>query len=167
MKQAAIIIATVLILGSLFPVIGEEAEDLNRTKQALEIRHAELDIMEREAKLDFQRKKFEMELARQHKQIARQNRPPVPRKGRCAPGGACPPKGSGGKGRCGGKDGACKAMFLLGWAITNILLAVWVFQDIRRRKAGSGIWIVITLVCGLLGALVYAIVRIGDKPEEG
>jgi len=40
MKQAALVIATLLILGSLSPVIGEEAEDLDRAKQPLELRHA-------------------------------------------------------------------------------------------------------------------------------
>ena len=45
-----------------------------------------------------------------------------------------------------------------------LLLAVWVFQDIRKRNAGSGLWIVVTLLTGLLGAVLYALVRIGDKP---
>ena len=48
--------------------------------------------------------------------------------------------------------------------IVHILLAIWVYGDIRRRNTGSGIWIIITLLTGLLGALVYAIVRLGDKP---
>ena len=47
--------------------------------------------------------------------------------------------------------------------IVNILTAVWVYQDIRKRNAGSGIWIVIALLTGLLGTLVYAIVRLGEK----
>jgi hypothetical protein len=46
--------------------------------------------------------------------------------------------------------------------VVNILSAVWVFQDIRIRGTGSGIWIVIALIAGLLGALVYAVVRLGD-----
>jgi hypothetical protein len=32
---------------------------------------------------------------------------------------------------------------------------------------GSGIWIVIVLLAGLLGALVYAVVRIGDGRQKG
>jgi hypothetical protein len=53
-------------------------------------------------------------------------------------------------------------LFLLGCAIVHILTAVWVFQDIRARGAGSGLWIVIALLAGLLGVLVYAVVRLGD-----
>ena len=47
--------------------------------------------------------------------------------------------------------------------VVHILLAVWVYQDIRRRNSGSGIWIVITLLTGLFGAAVYALVRMGEK----
>ena len=46
--------------------------------------------------------------------------------------------------------------------VVHILVAIWVFQDIRTRGTGSGIWIVIALIAGLLGALVYAVVRLGD-----
>ena len=49
--------------------------------------------------------------------------------------------------------------------IVHVLVAVWVYQDIRRRNSGSGIWIVVALLTGLLGALVYAVVRIGDTPQ--
>ena len=56
-------------------------------------------------------------------------------------------------------------MMMAGCAVLHILLAVWVYQDIRRRNAGSGIWIVIVLIAGLLGALVYAVARLGDKKE--
>jgi hypothetical protein len=49
--------------------------------------------------------------------------------------------------------------------VVHILVAVWVFQDIRTRGTGSGIWIVIALIAGLLGALVYAVVRLGDAKK--
>jgi hypothetical protein len=49
--------------------------------------------------------------------------------------------------------------------IVHILLAVWIYQDIRKRNAGSGLWIVIALLTGLLGTLVYAVVRLGDNRQ--
>lgn len=58
------------------------------------------------------------------------------------------------------------APFLLFCAVIHVMMAVWVYGDIRRRGAGSGIWIAITLLTGLLGCLVYAIVRIGDMRQE-
>ncbi len=50
--------------------------------------------------------------------------------------------------------------------VVHILCAVWVFQDIRQRSAGSGIWIVIALLAGLLGTLVYAVVRLGESQKS-
>lgn len=47
--------------------------------------------------------------------------------------------------------------------IFNILLAVWIFTDIRKRGEGSGIFIALALLAGIPAAIIYAIVRIGDK----
>ena len=55
---------------------------------------------------------------------------------------------------------------LLLLAVVHILCAVWVYQDIRQRASGSGIWIVIALLTGLLGTLVYAVVRLGESPKS-
>lgn len=66
--------------------------------------------------------------------------------------------------RMGGHRPMCVLLMLC--AVVHILAAVWVFQDIRARGAGSGIWIVIVLLAGLLGALVYAVVRLGDVKKS-
>lgn len=47
--------------------------------------------------------------------------------------------------------------------VCNILLAMWVFTDIRKRGEGSGIFIVLALLIGIPAVVVYALVRIGDK----
>jgi len=65
--------------------------------------------------------------------------------------------------------GSRKPIYMLLMAIcaaVHILVAIWVFQDIRSRGAGSGIWIVIALLAGLLGALVYAVVRLGEMKQS-
>ena len=56
-------------------------------------------------------------------------------------------------------------LMLLGCAVVHVLVAVWVFQDIRVRGTGSGLWIVIALLAGLVGALVYAVVRLGEMKK--
>lgn len=63
-----------------------------------------------------------------------------------------------------GRRHGCGRMvpFLAMCIIVHILLAVWVYGDMRKRNAGSGIWIVIVLMTGLFGGLVYAVVRLGD-----
>jgi hypothetical protein len=54
-------------------------------------------------------------------------------------------------------------LILLGCILCNILLAVWIFTDIRKRGEGPGIFIALALVAGVPAAIIYAIVRIGDK----
>jgi hypothetical protein len=64
--------------------------------------------------------------------------------------------------------GGCHKMvgpFILFVIIIHILLAVWVYKDIRKRDSESGIWIIITLLAGLFGAAVYALVRIGENKK--
>jgi hypothetical protein len=67
-------------------------------------------------------------------------------------------------------DDKCEGILnvlLLICAVVHILVAVWVYMDIRQLNRGSGLWIVIALLTGLLGALVYAVVRIGDGRQKG
>ena len=63
--------------------------------------------------------------------------------------------------------GGAVCLLLLICAIVRILAAVWVYTDIRQLNRGSGIWIVIVLLAGLLGLLVYAVVRLGDNRQKG
>ena len=54
-------------------------------------------------------------------------------------------------------------LMVLGGIIFNILLAVWISTDIRKRGEGSGIFIALALVAGIPAAIIYALVRISDK----
>jgi len=65
----------------------------------------------------------------------------------------------------GGDRGGAAALLLILCGVVHILVAVWIYQDIRQRSAGSGLWIVLGLLAGLLAALVYAVVRLGDADE--
>ncbi len=47
--------------------------------------------------------------------------------------------------------------------LCNILLAIWIFTDIRKRGEGSGIFVALALVAGIPAAIIYSIVRIGDR----
>lgn len=53
-------------------------------------------------------------------------------------------------------------LFLIG-IICNILLAIWIFTDIRKRGEGSGIFVAMALVAGIPAAIIYALTRLGDK----
>jgi hypothetical protein len=47
--------------------------------------------------------------------------------------------------------------------VVHVLLAVWVFGDIRKRGEGSGIFIVLALLIGIPGTALYLLARIGDR----
>ena len=169
----------------------DEEESFEKAMQDVALQNKQLDLQERQSELDFQNEMQELDIDRKRAEFGKQcemmkQMPPRgPQMGRSGglPGGCkgCPgmgklgmqpPDGCKGCPRMGvpgghpsphhGKGKACGAIFVV-CAVIHILLAMWVYQDIRKRNTGSGLWIVITLLTGLLGALVYAIVRIGDK----
>ena len=53
--------------------------------------------------------------------------------------------------------------FVAVWLICNVLLAAWIFTDIRKQGQGHGIFIALALLAGFPAAILYAMVRIGDK----
>ena len=61
-----------------------------------------------------------------------------------------------------GHDKGGKFVFWLICLVVHILVAVWIYGDLRQRNVSGGVWIVIGILTGLLGGLVYAVVRLGD-----
>lgn len=147
-----VLIAVLMAMFFSTPVFSQEPEKGRGRPQKdvgrqLRLRRAQMEMEGREAELDFQRKMRELELERRKVKLGRQRKPHKHpgcfkhcRKGRMLP-------------------------FVIVCFVVHILLAVWVFQDIRKRNAGSGIWIVIALLTGPLGTLVYAIVRLGNAKQ--
>ena len=122
-------------------VEGRPEENLERR---MHLRRMQLELEEHEAELDFHRRMQELELeersiALEHKRKSQEHPKHFKH---------CNKKG--------------KGVFVIILLVVNILLAVWVYGDIRKRNCGSGIWIVIVLLTGLFGVLPYAIVRLGD-----
>lgn len=60
------------------------------------------------------------------------------------------------------KGGGC-AVLLLVLLVVHILLTIWVCKDMREQKIGRALWVPIVLLTGICGAILYAIVRVGDK----
>jgi len=87
-----------------------------------------------------------------------------PRGPELAPGGAPPPAMQAGHGAVLAKSlqDTLGLLFLIGM-ICNILLAIWIFTDIRKRGEGSGIFVAMALVAGIPAAIIYTLTRIGDK----
>jgi hypothetical protein len=118
-----------------------EPEDM---EMQMQMRQREMDLKQREAKMDMEREMQKLDLEQRRMELERA-------------------RGDDDDNEC---KGALGFLFLI-CGIVHILVAVWVYMDIRQLNRGSGIWIVIALLTGLLGALVYAVVRIGDSRQKG
>ena len=154
MKQYVLMMALITTLVSV-TAFCQEAQEAEKPLQVnpehqMQLHRMQLELEERETGLDFQRKMRELELDKQRTKLGRKRRA----HGHPANFKHHPKKGM--------------LPFLVICFIVHILVAVWVYQDIRKRNSGSGIWIVVALLTGLLGTLVYAIVRLGDiRKTEG
>lgn len=47
--------------------------------------------------------------------------------------------------------------------LVAILLAVWVYRDAEKRGESGVLWLIIVLITGIIGLIIWLIVR-GDKP---
>ena len=121
---------------------GEQQPDLERASQHLRMQRVQMEIENERAEFEFKNEMRQLKLKEKRAQLQGK------------------PKSShhGGKGKCGG------VMAII--FIVHILTAIWVYQDIKKRSNISGIWIVIALLTGLLGTLVYAVVRLGETPQK-
>ena len=142
--------------GQSCPMMMGRAMDPQRREVLAERedREAELALQAKEDEQDFQNEMRKLDLEKKRKEV----NAPGPREG-------CPMQ-KGHHGRRGPMACALHGVFIAGCLLMHVLLTVWVYRDIRQRNAGSGIWVVITLLSGFLGALLYALVRIGERPPE-
>ncbi len=125
----------------------EAQADVGERMRQIELKKEHMALQQHEAEMDFNQKMREIELQKLRRGLKnKQQRQKHP----------------GGARHCGhGKMFPLLAIF----CIVHILVAVWIYQDIRKRNTGSGLWIVIALLTGLLGTLVYAVVRLGDNRQ--
>jgi len=145
----------VLLTGRLAAEEQEPMPPPDDPVRSIEIQDQQLDLDQRRAELGFENEMRNIQLEQERMELERQRNA-----------GACPVMGPGREGWEGHhfRIKHCVGLMLF-CLVVHVLLGIWVYQDIRRRNTGSGIWIVITLMTGLFGALVYAVVRLGDKPS--
>ncbi len=53
--------------------------------------------------------------------------------------------------------------FMAAIFLVAILLAVWVYRDAEKRGESGILWLIIVLITGIIGLIIWLIVR-GDKP---
>ncbi|MEM2146522.1 MAG: hypothetical protein QW279_14265 [Candidatus Jordarchaeaceae archaeon] len=51
------------------------------------------------------------------------------------------------------------AIFFIVWCIIGIILAIWVYRDAESRGENGALWLIIVLLLGLIGLIIYLIVR--------
>jgi hypothetical protein len=143
-------VLSMVLVAMLLPAfaVAREFERPEDTKWQMEMREREMELEQRKAEMDFARRKQELELQGYKQKLENLRKP----------------KEHPGPVKLHKKDGPHPLLLLV--LVVHILVAVWVYQDIRRRGSGSGIWIVIALLTGLLGTLVYAVVRLGNNEKK-
>jgi len=125
-----------IVLVSMLVPAAAFCRDFDRqdAEHEMALRDRDMDFQHRQAEMDIERETQKLELEERRFELERA--------------------------REGHKDKVHPLLLLV--LVVHILVAVWVHMDIRQLNRGSGIWIVIALLTGLLGALVYAVVRLGD-----
>jgi hypothetical protein len=147
MKKLFILTVLTMLLLPTFTLARDhfsaDRPPVQNPEQQFRFRHAELEMENRRAEFEFEQQLRELELNKRRLELGQAER-------RLAFAGAHKDK----------KE--AKGLFFLICLVIHILLAVWVFKDIKEIGKGSGLWIAIVLLAGLLGAIVYAIVRLGN-----
>ncbi len=140
MKRLMLCVALAsLLLPGLTP--SQDQDDLQRDPEyRMELDRRELELENLRAEAEFERRMQELELEGKKMRLEQATQQP---------------------------EGGALAVLLILCAVVRVLVAVWIYQDIRQRNTGSGLWIVLGLLGGLLAALVYAVVRLGDKNHAG
>ena len=149
--KRGILLMILLVLLQASTGFCQEAEEANEELMAadrqLDLRRMQLERQEDEAEMEFRQQVRKLELEERHIELEQQR------------------ARLGHPGRLEHHKQKGAAPFLILCFVVHVLTTVWVYQDIRKRNSGSGIWIAVTLLTGLLGVLVYSIVRLGDSRQ--
>ena len=132
-----IVLVSMLLSTAAF---SQEPEHMEEMEQQMRVRKMELEMAEYEVEVKFHEEMKKLELEQRRTGLERERRAFDHRDLR--------------------KNKMCPILIVC--FIIHILMAIWVYTDIRQRNSGSGIWIVIALLAGLFGVLAYALVRLGD-----
>ena len=45
------------------------------------------------------------------------------------------------------------------WFVIAIAVAIWVYKDAKKRDMNAAVWLLIVLVTGCIGCIIYLVVR--------
>lgn len=52
------------------------------------------------------------------------------------------------------------------WFVIAILLCIWVYRDAESRGMNGVLWLIIVLIAGIIGLIVYLVVRKEKGPSQ-
>ncbi len=50
-------------------------------------------------------------------------------------------------------------IFAVVWFVVALLIAIWVYKDAKKRDMNAAVWLLIVLVTGCIGCIIYLVVR--------
>jgi len=50
------------------------------------------------------------------------------------------------------------------WFVVAILLCIWVYRDAESRGMNGVLWLIVMLIAGIIGLIIYLVVRKEKKP---
>ena len=52
------------------------------------------------------------------------------------------------------------------WFVIAILLCIWVYRDAESRGMNGVLWLIIVLIAGIIGLIIYLVVRKEKAPSQ-
>lgn len=62
--------------------------------------------------------------------------------------------------------GAACIVWVIIWFVIWIVIAIWVYKDAERRGKNGALWLIITILLGIIGIIIWLIVRPPIEEEE-
>ncbi|MBY9007269.1 MAG: hypothetical protein KGD63_10980 [Candidatus Lokiarchaeota archaeon] len=50
-------------------------------------------------------------------------------------------------------------VLLVVWFVVSLLIAIWVYKDAKSRDMNAAVWLLIVLLTGCIGCIIYLVVR--------
>jgi heme/copper-type cytochrome/quinol oxidase subunit 2 len=52
------------------------------------------------------------------------------------------------------------------WFVIAILLCIWVYKDAESRGMNGVLWLIVVLIAGIIGLIIYLVVRKEKAPSQ-
>lgn len=52
------------------------------------------------------------------------------------------------------------------WFVVWIVLGIWVYKDANSRDMNGALWLIVVIVLGIVGLIIYLLVRAGEKGKK-